>query len=301
MSMSLRQFRYFLAAAEKGQVGLAAASLNVSQSTVTAALQQLEREVGVSLFRRLPTGVELTAEGSRFLNHARNVIAAVSVAQRAPLTEERGLRGLVRVCVTYTVAGYFLPPHYARFARAYPDIKVELTELPRPAIEQGLKDDAFDLAVMLVSNLQDREALAYETLFRSRRRLWLPVEHPLLSAESITLHDVAPLPYVALTVDEATQTASRYWAPTGRSPNAIFATSSVEAVRSMVADGLGVTILSDMVYRPWSLEGLRIEQRNLATPVPSMDVGLAWRADKKLGSAERAFADFLSLAVSGGA
>ena len=83
MSMSLRQFRYFLAAAEKGQVGLAAASLNVSQSTVTAALQQLEREVGVSLFRRLPTGVELTAEGSRFLNHARNVIAAVTVAATA--------------------------------------------------------------------------------------------------------------------------------------------------------------------------------------------------------------------------
>jgi DNA-binding transcriptional LysR family regulator len=301
MSMSLRQFRYFLAAAEKGQVGLAAASLNVSQSTVTAALQQLEREVGVSLFRRLPTGVELTAEGSRFLNHARNVIAAVTVAQRAPLTEDRGLRGVVRVCVTYTVAGYFLPPHYARFARAYPDIKVELTELPRPAIEQGLRDDAFDFAVMLVSNLQDRNTLAFETLFRSRRRLWLPVEHPLLSAESISLADVARLPYVMLTVDEANQTASRYWAPTGLSPNVIFVTSSVEAVRSMVADGLGVTVLSDMVYRPWSLEGLRIEQRNLASPVPSMDVGLAWRMNKKLGLTARAFADFLSLSISRGA
>ena len=77
MGMSLRQIRYFLAAAEKGQVSLAAASLNVSQSTVTTALQQLEIELGVTLFRRLPSGVELTAEGSRFLTHARNVIAAV--------------------------------------------------------------------------------------------------------------------------------------------------------------------------------------------------------------------------------
>jgi DNA-binding transcriptional LysR family regulator len=147
--------------------------------------------------------------------------------------------------------------------------------------------------------LQEREALAFETLFRSRRRLWLPVEHPLLSAESISLEDVARLPYVMLTVDEANQTASRYWTPTGLSPNAIFVTSSVEAVRSMVADGLGVTILSDMVYRPWSLEGQRIEQRNLASPVPSMDVGLAWRMDKKLGSTARA--DFLSLSVGRGA
>jgi DNA-binding transcriptional LysR family regulator len=300
MSLSVRQIRYFLAAAEKGQVSLAAAGLNVSQSTVTAALQQLELSLGVSLFRRLPSGVELTAEGSRFLTHARNVMAAVTAAQRAPLTEDRALRGIVRVAVTYTVAGYFLPPHYARFARAYPDIRVELTELPRPAIEQGLKDDAFDFAVMLVSNLQDTAALASEILFRSRRRLWLPVEHPLLSAESIGFEDVARAPYVMLTVDEANQTAARYWKPTGLKPNVIFITSSVEAVRSMVADGLGLTILSDMVYRPWSLEGQRIEQRNLASLVPTMDVGLAWRRKKKLGSAARAFADFLSLSVSGG-
>ena len=301
MSLSLRQIRYFLATAEKRQVSLAAASLNVSQSTVTAALQQLELSLGVSLFRRLPSGVELTAEGSRFLTHARNVMAAVTAAQRAPLSEDRALRGVVRVAVTYTVAGYFLPPHYARFARAYPDIRVELTELPRPAIEQELKAGAFDFAVMLVSNLQDHASLASEILFRSRRRLWLPVEHPLLSAESVDLTDVARAPYVMLTVDEANQTASRYWRPTGLSPNVIFVTSSVEAVRSMVADGLGLTILSDMVYRPWSLEGQRIEQRNLATAVPTMDVGLAWRRSEKLGSAARAFADFLSLSVSGGA
>jgi DNA-binding transcriptional LysR family regulator len=301
MSLSLRQIRYFLATAEKGQISLAAASLNVSQSTVTGALQKLESDLGVSLLRRLPCGVELTAEGSRFLTHARNIMAAVTVAQRAPLTEDRALRGVVRVGVTYTVAGYFLPPHYVRFSRAYPDIRVELTELPRSAIEQGLKDDTLDLAVMLVSNLQDQTTLASEILFRSRRRLWLPVEHPLLFAERVDFSDVARLSYVMLTVDEGSQTASRYWRPTGLSPNVIFVTSSVEAVRSMVANGLGVTILSDMVYRRWSLEGQRIEQRNLATSVPTMDVGLAWRNGRKLGAAARAFADFLSLSVNGSA
>jgi DNA-binding transcriptional LysR family regulator len=63
--------------------------------------------------------------------------------------------------------------------------------------------------VMLVSNLQDREFIASETLFRSRRRLWLPVEHPLLHADSIDLADVANAPYIMLSVDEANQTASR--------------------------------------------------------------------------------------------
>ena len=104
-----------------------------------------------------------------------------------------------------------------------------------------------------------------------------------------------------LSVDEANQTKSRYWRPIGLAPHVIFVTSSVEAVRSMVADGLGITVLSDMVYRPWSLEGQRIEQRNLVSPVPTMDVGLAWPKRKKLDPPARAFADFLSLAVSGGA
>ncbi len=300
MSLSLRQFRYFVATAEAGQVSQAAVSLNVSQSTVTAALQKLESELGAPLFRRLASGMELTMEGSRFLTHARNVLSAVAVARRAQLNETTELKGLTRVGLSYTVAGYFLPRHYARFTRNYPDIKVELNELPRAAIEEGLKDGTLDIAVMLVSNLEDKERIASETLFRSRRRLWLPVEHPLLQADAVDFADVAQWPYVMLTVDEAQQTASRYWGSTGLHPNVIFVTSSVEAVRSMVADGLGVTILSDMVYRPWSLEGQRLEQRNLITPIPTMDVGLAWKRSEKLGRATKAFADFLGLSVSGG-
>jgi len=299
MPLSLKQVRYFIAAADAGQVSQAAIDLNVSQSAVTAAIRQLEGDVGVALFKRLPTGVALTAEGARFLQHARNIMAAVNAAQHAPLTEDIALTGTVRIGLSYTVAGYFLPRHYTRFTRSYPRINTELHELPRQSIEDGLRDGSLDLAVMLVSNLQDRKRLAHETLLRSRRRLWLPVEHPLLAAHVITLDDIAGLPYVMLTVDEANQTASRYWKPTGLRPNIVFKTSSVEAVRSMVADGVGVTILSDMVYRPWSLEGQRIELRNVAADIPTMDVGLAWNKAKAQSPATRTFHEFLSLTFSG--
>lgn len=301
MDLSLRQFRYFLATAEAGQVSQAAIGLNVSQSTVTAALQQLEAALGVVLFRRSPAGMELTVEGSRFLSHAREVMAAVGAAKRAQLTETAPVQGVVRVGLTYTVAGYFLPRHYSRFARNYRGVRVQLYELPRTAIEVGLRDRTLDLAVMLVSNLEDRETFEAETLLRSRRRLWLPADHPLLQAERVDLADLGDAPYIMLSVDEAHQTASRYWTPTGLRPNVTFTTSSVEAVRSMVADGLGLTILSDMVYRPWSLEGQRIERRDVVTPIPTMDVGLAWRRAEPLAPAARAFADFLALSVSGAA
>ena len=300
MSLSLRHLRYFVAASESGQVSRAAVELNVSQSAVTGAIKQLERQLGTRLFDRRPNGVTLTFEGSRFLQHARNIVASVDEALRVPNASATKVQGPIRLGVTYTVAGYFLPQHQARFSRSYPAVTIELREAPRTTIEDELMSGRLDIAVMLTSNLENRIALDHETLIRSRRRLWLPIDHSMARAPEIRLEHVAREPYVMLTVDEAQQTAERYWEHTPYRPKTIFRTSSVEAVRSMVANGTGITILSDMVYRPWSLEGQRIETRNVDDPVPSMDVGLAWKRDAELPPAARAFHDFMSLTFNGG-
>lgn len=89
------------------------------------------------------------------------------------------------------------------------------------------------------------------------------------------------------------------WGSAGLRPDPIFVTSSVEAVRSMVADGMDVTILSDMVYRPWSLEGQRIELRNIVADIPTMDVGLAWNPSRAQSPAARTFHEFMSLSFGG--
>jgi DNA-binding transcriptional LysR family regulator len=301
MPLTLRQIRYFIATADTGQVSHAAVEVNVSQSAITAGIKQLEEELGVTLFQRHNSGVRLTTEGMRFVQHARNILAVVNTAEHAPLTEDKAMTGTVRVGTSYTVSGYFLSRHLARFRRSYAKINVELHELPRDAIEMALRDGSLDLAVVLVSNISDKRRLGFETLMRSRRRLWLPPEHPLLIKETISLEDIAPLPYVMLTVDEASQTASKYWKAKKLRPNIVFSTSSVEAVRSMVADGLGVTILSDMVYRPWSLEGQRIELRSVAADIPTMDVGTAWYHARELSPPTRTLLDFLSLSFGGAA
>lgn len=300
LSITFRQVRYFLAAAETGQISQAAVEMNISQSAVTAAVQGLEAQLGVKLLDRGPTGVVLTPEGARFLIHAKAIIAAVEDAERSPGERSSEITGRVRVGVTYTVAGYFMPRHFVRFRRSHPGIRVDLVELPRAAIEESLASGDIDIAVMLVSNLANQRTLAYETLFRSHRRLWLSADHRLVQADRVTLGDLAGEPYVMLTVDEAARTASRYWELAGLEPNVVFATSSVEAVRSMVAAGIGVTILSDMVYRPFSLEGQRIEVRALDHAVPSMDVGLAWRRDRDLSRPAQSFRAFMSVALGGG-
>lgn len=298
MSLSIKQVNYFIATADFGQVSLAAKELNVSQSAVTAAIQQVEAILGIDLFLRVPSGVQLTAEGARFLQHARNIAAAVNEAVQAPLTEDQDVSGEVTVGVSYTVAGYFLPRHHARFSLAYPSINIKLVELSRNEIEQQLANGNIDIAVMLVSNLGNKKDLSHETLFRSRRRLWLPPGHRFLDSETVSLADVAAEPFIMLTVDEASQTAGKYWEIQNLEPNITFQTSSVEAVRSMVAAGMGVTILSDMVYRPWSQEGQRLETRAIDADIPTMDVGLAWAKSNPPAGATRTFLDFLSHAFS---
>lgn len=293
MEPTFRQLRYFIAVAYAGQVSRAAVELNVSQSAVTTAIKQLEEIVSCPLFTRNAEGMKLTDNGTIFLRHAEQVFAVLKEAVTAPKETFSSVKGVLRLAMTYTVAGYFMPPHLERFMRVYPEITVQPVEAPRSEIETGLVTGDFDLAVMLTSNIQNQEQLSYEVLLRSPRRLWLANGHPLFDQKYITLDDLKAEPYVMLTVDEAANTTQRYWNQAGVRPNIFMSTMSVEAVRSMVASSMAITILSDMVYRPWSLEGLRVEALTLATPIPSMDVGLAWCRQRELPPAAHAFAEFM--------
>ena len=83
--ISMRQLRYFMAAAEAGQLSQAAVKVHVSQSAITAAVLQLEQTLGVRLFDRLPYGVTLTAEGHKFAQHAGHILDTLQDALSEPL------------------------------------------------------------------------------------------------------------------------------------------------------------------------------------------------------------------------
>ncbi len=297
MEPTLRQIRYFIAAAEAGQLSKAAMDVNVSQSAITTAVKSLEEMIGTALFERHAGGVTLTYEGSLFLNHARGIIVSVEEAVRIPRRVQQDVRGSFNLAVTYTVAGYFLPPLLARFTHAFPNVQVNLIEADRQSIEEGLISGTFDIAVMLTSNIVNHDELSHSVMLRSRRRLWLNEGHRFVDKPLVTLEEIAQEPYIMLTVDEASNTAQRYWNQTAFQPRTLFRTSSVEAIRSMVANGMGVSILSDMVYRPWSLEGKRVDVMEVSDVIPTMDVGLAWPRRAELDSTTKAFFDFMEMAV----
>ena len=146
---------------------------------------------------------------------------------------------------------------------------------------------------ILMRLLEDRHALQTEVLTHSPHRLWLPAQHPLLERDSIGLADVAGEPLIQLNADEMGLHTQRIWSRAGLVPQVTLRTASVEAVRSLVAAGLGLSIQPDMTYRPWSLEGDIIEARPLVDLGEPLDVGLAWRR----GTARPALVDpFLTVA-----
>lgn len=273
--MNLRHLKYFVATAESGQVSRAANLLAISQSSVTSAIKELETTLGADLFQRSSTGMELTDSGREFLAASREILDKVEEARK--LTRRRSDQGgRISLAATYTVIGYFLPYHLDRLSRLHTNLQIDVSELNRESIEDGLFSNRFDLAVVLTSNLTNPD-LESETLLKSSRRLWVPNGHRFLGANRATFEEIAEEDYIMLTVDEAAHTTIKYWSQTNFLPRTKLRTSSVEATRSMVANGQGVTILSDMVYRPWSLEGKRIETLSTDIEIPSMNVGLAWR------------------------
>src|SRR5207244_6451692 len=123
------------------------------------------------------------------------------------------------------------------------------------------------------SNMPDPARFERIVLARSRRQLWVAANHPLTELSQASLKDAAPYPYILPMVDEGDVNARRYWEDAGLEPAAFIGSSSMEAVREMVALGLGLTVLSDMVFRPWSLDGRRLQTVPLKDPIPPMEVG----------------------------
>ncbi len=291
--MTLRQIRHFIAVAETGSISAAAQAVFISQSTLTLAIQQLEEEIGVSLFNRHAKGMSLTHQGHQFLRQAHLILATVDNAKRSLQQSTDTVAGSLTIGVTSLVAGYYLADLLTRFQRAYPNVEIRVLEDERPYIEHLLVSGEIDVGVLILSNLEDRHALQTEVLTHSPLRLWLPPQHALLELDSISLADIVSEPLIQMNVDEMGLNAQRIWSAAGLQPNITLRTGSTEAVRSLVAAGLGISIQPDMTYRPWSLEGDIIEARSVVDLTQTLDVGLAWRR----GTARPALVDpFLTVA-----
>lgn len=291
MAFTLRQLQLFVAAAEQESVSGAARMISISQSAVTEAIRALEDDLGVTLFERQARGLQITHRGSAFLRHARQIMSDVATARGAFQDASEEVTGRLSLGVTSLVAGYVLSDILSRFRRAWPQVELSAIEDSGDYLQHLLIGGELDVAVLLTSSIRDRTAMHVESLLVSPYRLWLPLGHPLAEAEAIELDQLAGEPLILLTVDEIEESTRRLMAALSLKPDIAFRTRSVEAVRSLVATGAGVAILPSLVYRPWSLEGDRIESRDISGALPFVQVGVVWRKGSSLAQSGRDFID----------
>lgn len=174
--MTLDQLRVFLAVAEREHVTRAAAALNLTQSTVSNAINALETRHDVRLFDRVGRHIELTAEGREFLEHAKAIIALARSAE-ATLADLRGVRrGSLTVFASQTISSYWLPAFLVRFHQAYPLVGLKLEIGNTAQCVQAVVGGAADLG--FIEGEVDEPALAVDVVGEDQLVVVVGPEHP---------------------------------------------------------------------------------------------------------------------------
>ncbi len=274
MSFSFRQIRYFVAISESGSLSKAAKHLSVSQSTVTEAIQELERDLGFKLFERSAQGVLLTLKGQHFLRHAQRILAVIADARGAFPATAAAKGSRLKLGVTPLVASYVLADLFARFRRAFPQLYVDAVEDSRDYLEHLLIGGELDVAVMVLPPGYVASALQAERIETSEYQIWLPAGHRLCENKTVSLGNLAGEPQILWAADEVEEASTAVWRQFEGRPTVSFRTRAVEAVRSLVATGAGFAVMPDLTYRPWSLEGDKIEARAIEERLPAIVVSV---------------------------
>ncbi|MCU6190385.1 LysR family transcriptional regulator [Enterobacter bugandensis] len=293
MKFTLRQLEFYIALAETLQISKAASRCHISQSSMTVSMRNLEEAVNAPLFIRHAKGIQLTPVGERFLNHARKILHDSRAAVEDLHQQPEAINGVVRIGIAETLSAYLLPNLWGDIAQRFPLLETAFHEAPASQLLQALRQGDLDFCLLLTSNISHDSTLEVETWIRSPRRLWTAIGHPLLSVPELRLKDVEKAPFLLLVTDDYPDVISDYWQSRGCHPDIHFRTNSFEAIRSLVAQGKGVTILSDLVYRPWALGGQRVIRRTIDDCITYMDVGIVKSVGQPLSPACLRLMDFL--------
>ncbi len=192
--MEVRQLRYVVLLAECLHFGRAAERAYISQPSFSQQIARLEAELGTRLFDRSSNRVALTTSGEVLLAHAKGLLADFEAAAREVREVGGHAAGSLRVGLFADSAGELTPQILSTYRRSCPDVRLTFVELTMSTQFQSLSDESVDVA--LLRPPLPSAGLDFDLLFAEPRMAILPVAHPLGSAPSISVDDLAPEPFV---------------------------------------------------------------------------------------------------------
>lgn len=194
--MEIRHLRSFVTLAEELHFGRAAQRLSIVQPALSMQIKLLEEELGVRLFERNRHSVMLTQVGAVFLPEARATLHQAAHAADIARASGRGESGRVRLGFVSSVLPELLPTLVRTLHERFPQIELELKDMPGPDQASALKNGQLDFGLMrlpvVIPGIQTREAL------QETYNVAVPADHPLAAYESVSPAALAPLPVYVL-------------------------------------------------------------------------------------------------------
>ncbi|MCH4083526.1 MAG: LysR family transcriptional regulator [Olsenella sp.] len=283
--MKLQQLRYVIQVAESGSLTAAAQRLYIAQPSLSKAVSELEHEMGITIFTRSRTGVELTEEGTRFLSYARQVVEQADLLE----AEYKGGAHVRRVFGVSAQHYAFVVNAFVQLVREYGANRYEfsLRETSTAGIIDDVRVQRSELGILyrshfnrdVITNAVRTAGLAFEPLFTAAPHVFVSRDNPLAKRASVTLEDL--LPYPRLSYDQGIHN-SPYFAEelhiTEPAEKSIVVTDRATLFNLLIGLG-GYTISSGILSE--ALNGSQI----VSVPLQSdevMELGYVRRGDRPL-------------------
>jgi LysR family hydrogen peroxide-inducible transcriptional activator len=275
--MTLQELRYAVALARERHFGRAAAACFVSQPSLSTAIRHLEDELGVTLFERTRGEIVITDIGRQVLAQAERTLEEAARVKHVAAAGKDQLRGALKLGVIHTIAPYLLPELVIALRQRARDMPLDIEENMTENLDRMLREGAIDVAILaLPFEAPGIKVLpVYDELFG----IAVPTNHPWTKRKRVPAAELSDEHLLLLSVghcfrDQVLEACARFTRPgeSGKQGN------SLETLRSMVASGLGVTVLPATAFGAKYASPL-VKQVSFAAPVPRRRVVLATRQD----------------------
>jgi len=291
--VNLRDLKYILAVAETRHFGRAAERCFVSQPTLSGQIKKLEEELDVVIFERTNRSVEITPVGQAILAHARLALEQAQAIEQVARAHQDPLAGPLRIGAIPTLSPYLMPLVLVPLKRAYPNLKLVLSEEITDSLLGRLTRHEID-AALLATPVDDSDL---DTIPLFDEPFWLahPRNHPLYEKEEITAQDLENVDLLLLAeghclthqVMEVCRLAER---PT-QGEMADLRAASLETLLQLVGAGFGCTLVPALAIRGAWMTDSGIIARPLNLTDAHRRISLVYRRSFPRQAALQAFAD----------
>lgn len=243
--MDLKKYEIFLQVVEAGSLTGAARRLNCTQSAVSHGLISLEQELGFPLMRRSRAGIRLTEEGERLLPAVRAVMNAAEQLRQVAAGVQGLETGTVRIGTFTSVAVHWLPGMIKAFRRDYPGVEFRIMSGDYHDVEQWLREGTVDLGFV---SLPCEAPCRCVPLAEDKILAVLPKDHRFASLPRFPLSMAGDEPFISL-LEASDQDLRRALDAVGVTPNIAMQTKDDYAIIAMVENGLGISIMPELLLR----------------------------------------------------